>query len=174
MTRAGTQGHNRDGAVAFPVGRQAERSQGMTNKLAMVVLLLVGGALCVGSFMAWEWFGFTSAIEARTATYGMLAGGPVTLVVGLFSVVAAIRLLRKGTSIGWTVACVCLLGVSLVLTTRTVVNIDRPTKAIFPNSVGIGLVVCLIASVVGVAASIFLLIAEATAPRPEVSTESST
>lgn len=146
----------------------------MTKRLAKVALLLVGAALSVGSFMAWEWFGFASAIESRTATYGMLAGGPVTLVVGLFALVTAIQLLRKGTSVGWTVACTCLLAVSLLLTTRTVVNIDRPTKVYFPRSLGIGLVVCLIASVVGVAASIFLLIAEATASRPEVPTATST
>jgi hypothetical protein len=129
----------------------------VTKRLATVTLIIAGTALCVGSFMAWDWFGPAPQLGAPTATYGMLAGGPITLAVGVFSVGVAIGFLKRGGSTKWAVGCVCALALGLLVSIRFLVEYSR--VGFLPvHSLGGGLKVCLIASVVGVATSFYLLI----------------
>jgi hypothetical protein len=134
----------------------------MSKRLAMLVLIAAGGALCVGSFMAWEWFGPPPQLGLPTATYGMHADGPITLLVGIFAVLAGTYFLRRGSSVRLTVTCICVLGVGLLVAIRYLsdyVRIGFNPHGV--HSLGNGLVICLLASAIGTVASIFLLITAA-------------
>lgn len=131
----------------------------MTKKLAPTALLIAGGALCIGSFMAWDWFGPPPQAGAPTATYGMHAGGPVTLVAGIIAVISGFRCLRRGNSVGWAVACLGTLALGLLVTVRSFQLDSRvPRFGDGVQSLGNGLEICLVASVVGTVASLFLVI----------------
>ena len=141
---------------------QAQQTTITINAAMVTPLVAIGAGILValGSLLAWA---TVSAGIINASAAGTNGDGKITLIFGVVAVVAIILFITM-RSIWWivgaTVAFLVALGVS-VYDTVNVSSTHVGNDVIQANvGVGIGLWLCLIASIVGVAISVYLFVKE--------------
>ncbi len=122
-------------------------------RAAVAVIVASSALLMVGSLLPWTvWYSGYGTVTA----YGWKVGGPTTLFLGLVVPALAIPIARSSPRAGWPIGATCLFVVALFVSGDHIANVPSPGPLGGSFSVGVGVWLCLTASIVGALASMFV------------------
>jgi hypothetical protein len=125
----------------------------MQTRLRIALAVVVGSSalLIVGSLLPWTVW---DSGYGTVTSYGWKAGGPSTLFLGLVVLALAIPIARSSPRVGWPIGAMCLFLVALLVSGNHIAKISLPASHGGTFSVGVGVWLCLVASIVGALASL--------------------
>ncbi len=123
----------------------------MRARLRTVLAVIVASSalLMAGSLLPWTVW---DSGYGTVTVYGWRAGGWSTLLLGLLVLALAIPIARSSARIGWPIGAMCLFVVASFVSGNHIATV--PSRGTF--TVGVGVWLCLIGSIVGAIASLFV------------------
>src|SRR5664280_546274 len=127
----------------------------MHTRLRIALAVVVGSSalLIAGSLLPWTVWDSGYGI---VTSYGWKAGGPSTLFLGLVVLALAIPIARSSPRVGWPVGAMCMFLVALLVGGNHIAKVPSPAPHGGTFSVGVGVWLCLAASIIGALASLFV------------------
>ena len=127
----------------------------MHARLRSALAVVVGSSalLIVGSLLPWTVW---DSGYGTVTSYGWKAGGPTTLFLGLVIVAIAIPIARSSSSVGWPIGAMCLFVVAILVSGNHIARVALPASHGGTFSVGVGVWLCLAASIIGAFASLYV------------------
>jgi hypothetical protein len=117
------------------------------------VIVASSALLMVGSLLPWTVW---DSGYGNVTSYGWKAGGPTTLFLGLVVLALAIPIARSSPRVGWPIGAMCLFVVALFVSGNHIAQVLLPASYGGAFSVGVGVWLCLAASIIGALASLFV------------------
>ena len=127
----------------------------MHARLRTALAVIVGSSalLMLGSLLPWTVW---DSGYGTVTSYGWKAGGPTTLFLGLVVLALAIPIGRSCPRVGWPIGAMCLFVVALFVSGNHIAKVPSPAPHGGTFSVGVGVWLCLAASITGALASLFV------------------
>jgi len=120
-------------------------------RIALAVVVGSSGLLMVGSLLPWTVW---NSGYGTVTNYGLSAGGASTVVIGLVVLALAVPIARSGSRVGWPMGAMCLFLLALLVSANHIATVPSPLPGRGPFSAGVGVWLCLAASITGAIASL--------------------
>jgi peptidoglycan/LPS O-acetylase OafA/YrhL len=120
-------------------------------RIALVAVVVSSALLMVGSMHPWTVW---DTKYDTVTVYGLKTSGASTLVIGLVVLAFVVPIARSSPRVGWPIGTMCLFLVALLVSAVHVARVPSPAPEDGAFSAGVGVWLCLAASVIGTIASL--------------------
>lgn len=133
--------------------REVAKEESMHTRLriALVAVVVSSALLMVGSMLPWTVW---DTKYDTVTVYGLKTSGASTLVIGLVVLAFVVPIARSSPRVGWPIGAMCLFLVALLVSAVHVARVPSPAPGDGAFSAGVGVWLCLAASVIGTIASL--------------------